>query len=531
MHRPGRDGGPSHHGLYEPEVLGGTPGLRGRPAHSELDASSSPVQQDWRITSPSLHPCTPWLAASLPWKVENPIPACSVVWNGGPDDRGWSSQHGHFSFDGCFNVCPTVRAAAVEDFLIDTTCGRDHGQLESADEPRGASTSFENRRLRCECPVRLSLYDLLGFEDLQCHEGGRSGGTTLEFQLQPVLGSFQGQRQKAGPALDSIPHSTQWAVDRQEQEVQVAARGAETRTMEEHKIDSPLREICTTCKKLGTGEPAIQRLLFDLRGGNRGHHSFKKNTSEFSFPRRSAKGQYVADLFSGNGGVAAACERLGFRSNEWDIRHGHHCDLTRRKVLRRLKVDIKQGKVLAAMLAPPCDSFSVARDRTKVIRTKVQPWGVDDSLLTEKEKQKVSIGNACFASCFSLIRILNLYKVPWILENPASSKCWHLPFLKKLEQQEHAVSIVSDFCQYGTAWRKRTKFLCGNIAPADLHRIDRRCNNSSICSRSGRPHFQLTGKGPNNVNWTTIAQPYPKQLCDGLAYSLTCVYHYNTSQY
>lgn len=183
------------------------------------------------------------------------------------------------------------------------------------------------------------------------------------------------------------------------------------------------------------------------------------------------------------------------------------------------------------MLDPPCDSFSAARDRTKVIRTRAQPWGVDESLLTENEKQKVTLGNSCFASCFNLIRVLNLYKVPWILANHVSSKCWQLPFLQHLEQQEHVVSIISDCCQYGTAWQKRQKFLCGNIAPADLHRIDRRCNNSGICSRSDRPHFRLTGKGPNNINWTTIAEPYPKQLCDGLAYSLTCVYHYNTSHY
>ena len=101
--RPGRESGPTHHRLHEREVLDGSPGLCGRPANSKLDASSPSVQPDWRSPSPSLHPSSSWLATTLPWKVEDSIPACSVVWDGGLDGGGWSPQHGHFPFGGCFN--------------------------------------------------------------------------------------------------------------------------------------------------------------------------------------------------------------------------------------------------------------------------------------------------------------------------------------------------------------------------------------------------------------------------------------------
>ena len=261
------------------------------------------------------------------------------------------------------------------------------------------------------------------------------------------------------------------------------------------------------------------------------HHVRTRGNSDLKAPRRGLKGQYVADLFSGSGGASLACRRLGFATAEWDIRHGHQCDLTSRKVLRKLRLDIKSGKVLAAMLAPPCNSFSVARDRTKVIRTQDLPWGLPAEELTELELEKVKLGNACFKSCFSIIRWLNQYQIPWILENPATSKCWYLPFLQSISRQLHTHVVTTDFCQYETPWRKRARFVCGNILLDDLHRVTHLCSYGKVCSATGKPHWQLTGKGPHGRNWTEIAQTYPTKLCEGLAYALTAPMHYNNIQY
>lgn len=206
---------------------------------------------------------------------------------------------------------------------------------------------------------------------------------------------------------------TQRMIHRPKSKVQVTAGGSEARTVEKPKVHSPLRESGKTSQELGAGAKQEQRVLRGLRAGLRRHHARSQEVAQFSQPRRSAEGRYVADLFSGEGGVALTCERLGFASCEWDIRHGHQCDLTSRAVLRKLKCDVKAGKVLAVMLAPPCSSFSVARDRTKLSH---QDWA------------KIELGNAFFRSRFSLIRLLDKFSVPWILENPHSSKCWYLPF-------------------------------------------------------------------------------------------------------
>jgi len=99
------------------------------------------------------------------------------------------------------------------------------------------------------------------------------------------------------------------------------------------------------------------------------------------------------DLFSGEGGVSKACIKLGFNAKQWDIKYGAYHDLTDPKVVRRIITEIRRGKVLSVMMAPVCTSFSVARDRTKVIRNRRYPWGIPKQYLTEAEKEKVDLGN------------------------------------------------------------------------------------------------------------------------------------------
>ena len=83
----------------------------------------------------------------------------------------------------------------------------------------------------------------------------------------------------------------------------------------------------------------------------------------------SEKGQYFADLFAGTGGVGrAAANRYRVPSQIFDINQGIQFDLTDRKVLRKLERDALKGRIVGAMLATPCTSWSIARNRTNVIR-------------------------------------------------------------------------------------------------------------------------------------------------------------------
>ena len=208
---------------------------------------------------------------------------------------------------------------------------------------------------------------------------------------------------------------------------------------------------------------------------------------------------------------------------EWELLKGENHDLTRPVVMQKIQYDIKKGLIIAAMLAPPCSSFSPARDRTRVIRSRAFPWGIAG--VPPHEVEKLEVGNACILAALKIIKALDRHGVPWVLENPHSSKMWYLPPLVDLQNSCHTTTIVTDFCQWGTRWRKRTRLLAGNINPIDLERLQRFCRDSKgLCSRTGCQHFQLTGSNSHGVPWTRVAQPYPARLCHSLAHSLLAKY-------
>jgi hypothetical protein len=83
---------------------------------------------------------------------------------------------------------------------------------------------------------------------------------------------------------------------------------------------------------------------------------------------------------------------------------------------RGLKTAARMKQLLGAMLAPPCSSFSVARDCTSVIRTATHPCGLPG--ISHEDQQKVDLGNACVRAAVDLIRCFNRHSVLGILEQP-----------------------------------------------------------------------------------------------------------------
>lgn len=237
------------------------------------------------------------------------------------------------------------------------------------------------------------------------------------------------------------------------------------------------------------------------------------------------------DLFAGEAGVSRACEALGFRAKFWDLRYGVSHDLTKKSTLLKIRSEIKRGRVLACMLAPVCTSFSVARDRTKVIRNRDYPWGIPFKYLSEKEQNSVVTGNKCFQACIKIMRWLDEAHVPYILENPSSSKAWYLPPILRHLKHPHVNFVKCCFCQFGTIWKKPTSFLTGNINISELHRLTKVCCGRGVCDRTGKPHFLLTGSRRDGVAWTKVAEPYPHKLRVALAHTLTSYLHTYSTRY
>ena len=229
------------------------------------------------------------------------------------------------------------------------------------------------------------------------------------------------------------------------------------------------------------------------------------------------------DLFSGVGRVAKCMRKSGWSVEEVDIVHGDTHDITKPRVVRKLCQRIRNHTYDAAMIAAPCTSFSVARDRTCIIRTKREPWGLaDQSRFSANDLAALQNGNRITKAVIKILNALTQAQVPWILENPRSSRMWHLPELLRLSQSRHAVFATGDFCQYGTKWRKRTGFLCMHCNAATVSRLlGKRCTGSSgLCSRTGCRHMLLQGSGAGGKPLTLIAQPYPPRLAAALSSSL-----------
>ena len=423
------------------------------------------------------------------------------------------------------NLCPTIGAAESEGVFFGASRPQHQSGMEPPSIPRRTSRKDKDRRVRYQSSNRLTVPHGMDREVPGVPEGGTSGAASLGLRLRGVPQHLQADQQNAEHRCHSLSNPPQRAIYRPSSQVPISAGGAKKRSVESPEECHAIREECQASRYLGKSIQPSERLRQTVRGkpwgnlaGPRGHTKVLR--------KRQLSNRYVLDLFAGKAGVSQACTALGFRAKFWDLRYGPDHDLTKRSTQHRIRREIKKGRILACMMAPVCTSFSVARDRTKVIRNRSSPWGIQKSLLTQKEQQSIHTGNQVFLACLRIIRWLDEYNIPYILENPATSKAWYLPPVARHLQLPHVHFVTCHFCQYGTIWKKPTSFLTGNVDSLDLHRITKVCRGpKGICSRTSRPHFQLTGSRNDGTPWTKVAEPYPANLCKALAHVLTAPFH------
>ena len=96
-----------------------------------------------------------------------------------------------------------------------------------------------------------------------------------------------------------------------------------------------------------------------------------------------------------------------------------------------------------------------------------------------------------------------------LIENPQNSHFWKQDCWKKLEPEAGWRDFLVDYCVFGTAWRKSTRFRVVGVLVGEKQRC-----------RCGQGHKHQVLRGWNRElgrNWTSIAEPYPKRLCHFLA--------------
>ena len=225
------------------------------------------------------------------------------------------------------------------------------------------------------------------------------------------------------------------------------------------------------------------------------------------------------EIFAGSARLAKAeCQVTSWPVLMWDISLGPDYDLLLRKHQWKIVGYIRANRVRALHLRTPCTSFSRARDRRPgppPLRSNECPLGLPG--LSAKDQQKVKCGNVLIRFSARILMLCGNLFIPGTLENPAMSRLWLCKATTHVLRRRFAQQAVCDFCQFGTPWKKPTRFAGVHI---DLGRLAQcRCQGAprGFCSRTGSRHVPLVRQHPSGKWLTQIAEPYPKKLARLLA--------------
>ena len=241
--------------------------------------------------------------------------------------------------------------------------------------------------------------------------------------------------------------------------------------------------------------PAYQFIL-PGGGGQRGAPGFRPHRAGF------------LDCYTGKGGIAAEVARQG---QVWvlafDIEHGAE---------QNLLCPTVQTMILKLVLAGAfCgigwpQSVGLFRGRCRpAIRSPLYPSGLP--ALPRYISERVKAGNSHSMFCFRVVRAARRMDIAYWCENPDGSYLWQQPEWRESGLCGFECSYRCDQCQYGTPWRKRSRFIT-NTALA---------GNRCFCDGLGHTHVQLTGYcHAAKKSWTRVAQTYPRALCFHIAHNM-----------
>ena len=210
------------------------------------------------------------------------------------------------------------------------------------------------------------------------------------------------------------------------------------------------------------------------------------------------------DLFSGSRRAPTALtKKTGRWTLCYDLKNSAREDLLQPAVQNELTALLAADCFLSVTGGPVCASFS--RAVCPAVRSAEHPEGLQNISTSMYEKVKVGNAMADWLAAF-VDEVLRRGIVVWI-ENPAGSFLWLMPSWRRLIAKYALESFYTDYCAWGTPWRKRTRFY-GRFGAAGL---------KLLCSCK-RKHIQLRGfSKQHGVCWTKAAEAYPHSLTRFLA--------------
>lgn len=222
------------------------------------------------------------------------------------------------------------------------------------------------------------------------------------------------------------------------------------------------------------------------------------------------------DIFCGDAGISKQLRLLGFGVVSIDVVVNPLFDLSDKRIIAVIEGWIRSNCIHGIWLATPCTTWSRARhgpvgSSWGPLRTNQYLFGIPG--LCFRDICKVKDGNKTMSATARIIRVAHTCAVPCCLENPAGSMMWLAPPIDRCCGFGSSRGFITDFCQHGAKWRKRTRIQTWHCQPAPA--LEQCCNGrNGYCPKHGRKHIILKGRDPQSGQlWTHLAQPYPRPFC------------------
>ena len=388
--------------------------------------------------------------------------------------------------------------------------------------PTGARGAQQDAAQGCVPPLRRPLCEV----SQRCHRsGGQSSSEQGAFwlQLPPGQNPFrEGPRPAQTPGeVCAVPGSTWRTQPRSRVSGAIRARDQGARAVGKRSLSPPLRKprapstsgskITEPPGQVGHRRPSPPRETDPVLHGvdHRG-----LGGARLSFDRAQ---KWCLEVFSGSCHLASALSREGFQVECWDIVDNPKNSLLDQSVVSYLAECIAGRHICFLHFGLPCGTWSRARRNDG---RGPGPLRDDDKFLyglpklSEKDCCKVRDANRLLRTVAGLCRLAIKYKIPFVIENPQSSRVWLSQEVRNLRKLGARSDLLS-MCQYGTPWKKNTILLSHGVPAFDPPLCV--CHSSrGLCSLSGKPHLHLSGKS-KGVFATAAAQVYPNKLCRDLA--------------
>ena len=204
-----------------------------------------------------------------------------------------------------------------------------------------------------------------------------------------------------------------------------------------------------------------------------------------------------------------------------DVAVDRSMDVTQDKVRLALLEDVRRGFCHASIKGPPCTTWSRARFNQKKggprpLRTRSEPRGRSDIVMTESERKKLNLGtqllNVSLDVCEEIAKVDGVFILEHLRDPgaPPYSSIFDLPRVRTLASQREVDSIDPEQCQFGMPARKATAILTRGVSDEVREEaqaiLGRRCNHA-------RHELTLEGTNPDGTFKTSAAQVYPSELC------------------